>query len=305
MKKINFQNGVTKVNDETFNTFQSNINEAINELIIPTVKENTVVNQYVKLFKVTMTANYKACQVLFYFSDTQSLGENQVCALTLYRSNTSITVRVLKGVGFYSGTGSLLSAVQIDTNTVEVYYKMRSAMSPTLKILNVMRLQPSDSYGKVEIDMATVVSSLPSGTVTNYAQIGSDVAVATTSTASAGGSNKKITLNTLTKSAKGLSLSNGNLVVGYGIKKIKINASVFLDSATGTGYLWTIVQKNSNNVKGVLTPYAGGSYISSSIPDFILDVAQGDTISLVGDSSVGGTVRTGDGNTWLSAEIVV
>ena len=28
MEKINFQNGVTKVNAETFNTFQNNIEEA-------------------------------------------------------------------------------------------------------------------------------------------------------------------------------------------------------------------------------------------------------------------------------------
>lgn len=43
MKKINFQNGVTKVNAETFNTFQDNISNAIDEAILDAKKaENPV-----------------------------------------------------------------------------------------------------------------------------------------------------------------------------------------------------------------------------------------------------------------------
>lgn len=43
MEKINFQNGVTKVNADTFNTFQNNINDAINLMKIETLKaENPI-----------------------------------------------------------------------------------------------------------------------------------------------------------------------------------------------------------------------------------------------------------------------
>lgn len=43
MDKINFQNGVTKVNADTFNTFQNNINDAINLMKIETLKaENPI-----------------------------------------------------------------------------------------------------------------------------------------------------------------------------------------------------------------------------------------------------------------------
>ena len=43
MEKINFQNGVTKVNADTFNTFQNNINDAISLMKIETLKaENPI-----------------------------------------------------------------------------------------------------------------------------------------------------------------------------------------------------------------------------------------------------------------------
>lgn len=43
MNKINFQNGVTKVNADTFNTFQNNIEKAINEAMLAAKKaENPI-----------------------------------------------------------------------------------------------------------------------------------------------------------------------------------------------------------------------------------------------------------------------
>lgn len=43
MDKINFQNGVTKVNADTFNTFQNNIEKAINEAMLAVKKaENPI-----------------------------------------------------------------------------------------------------------------------------------------------------------------------------------------------------------------------------------------------------------------------
>lgn len=53
MDKINFQNGVTKVNADTFNTFQDNIEKAINEATTPK-KTEIAVGNVVKINKLAI-----------------------------------------------------------------------------------------------------------------------------------------------------------------------------------------------------------------------------------------------------------
>lgn len=53
MDKINFQNGVTKVNADTFNTFQDNIEKAINETTTPK-KTEIAVGNVVKINKLAI-----------------------------------------------------------------------------------------------------------------------------------------------------------------------------------------------------------------------------------------------------------
>ena len=53
MDKINFQNGVTKVNADTFNTFQYNIEKAINEATTPK-KTGIAVGNVVKINKLAI-----------------------------------------------------------------------------------------------------------------------------------------------------------------------------------------------------------------------------------------------------------
>ena len=53
MDKINFQNGVTKVNADTFNTFQDNIEKAINEATTPK-KTAIAVGNVVKINKLAI-----------------------------------------------------------------------------------------------------------------------------------------------------------------------------------------------------------------------------------------------------------
>ena len=53
MDKINFQNGVTKVNADTFNTFQDNIEKAINEATTPK-KTGIAVGNVVKINKLAI-----------------------------------------------------------------------------------------------------------------------------------------------------------------------------------------------------------------------------------------------------------
>ena len=44
MEKINFQNGVTKVNADTFTTFQNNIEKAINEHVGDTIPIGSIIS---------------------------------------------------------------------------------------------------------------------------------------------------------------------------------------------------------------------------------------------------------------------
>lgn len=53
MNKINFKNGVTKVNADTFNTFQDNIEKAINEATTPK-KTEIAVGNVVKINKLAI-----------------------------------------------------------------------------------------------------------------------------------------------------------------------------------------------------------------------------------------------------------
>src|SRR5574344_1482698 len=74
-------------------------------------------------------------------------------------------------------------------------------------------------------------------------------------------------------------LSNGAVVVGSGVKKIKTSAGVFGQGLTGGNYLWAFVGKNGANQGGSILSSAG-SYCSTSISPTIFDVAQGDLITL-------------------------
>lgn len=117
-------------------------------------------------------------------------------------------------------------------------------------------------------------------------------------------SNYVIQLNQIASQFGGkFTLSSGAVVVGSGVKKIKASAGVFGQGLTTGNYLWAYIRKNGNNQGGNILSSAG-SYCSSSVPPTIFDVAQGDLITLMGDSPSGGTTRAGQANTWLLLEVV-
>src|SRR5574344_1363670 len=117
-------------------------------------------------------------------------------------------------------------------------------------------------------------------------------------------SNYVIQLNQIASQFGGkFTLSNGAVVVGSGVKKIKASAGVFGQGLTTGDYLWAFVGKNGANQGGSILSSAG-SYCSTSVSPTIFDVAQGDLITLMGDSPSGGTKRAGKENTWLLLEVV-
>ena len=85
---------------------------------------------------------------------------SQLCNLTVQKTGAGVNVKNFKGVCFGEDITNSLVAV-INSNGVEVFYKMGGAQSPTLQILSEARLRNDDVWGKVKIDMNYVTTTLP------------------------------------------------------------------------------------------------------------------------------------------------
>lgn len=160
--------GKTPMTAENLNRTAKDVEKKINEIKGCHVLEESQGGKYVKLFTVTMTAYYKSFNVLFYLNDTQNVSLSQLCNLRIHRGNDAMCVDAFKIVPFQKTieSESSLVAVITDKYTVEVYWKMTNNQSPTVQVLSSTRLREEDVYGKIEFDMSTVVSNLPSGTAT-------------------------------------------------------------------------------------------------------------------------------------------
>lgn len=104
MKRIDFQNDTTKVNEDTFNDFQNNIENAITE-VTPKSTKMTISEDTAKGANVTLPVKYK---VGTYCLDIFVNGEKLIPCST-YDDNTT---------GHYSEVG--------DKNTVSTTIKLTS-----------------------------------------------------------------------------------------------------------------------------------------------------------------------------------
>lgn len=112
-----------------------------------------------------------------------------------------------------------------------------------------------------------------------------------------------INLNKIERSQGNFTLENGVIKIGSGISKVRVSGSIFVDGwAGGNNYSWGKIFKNTNSVATVLAS-GTSSYISSPIPNTIIDVSEGDVIKLYADTP-SGNVRSGADNTWLCVEKV-
>lgn len=131
-----------------------------------------------------------------------------------------------------------------------------------------------------------------------------DYIQATTTIATNLSSGTKIKLNSLMY-IKGNSFTldsvNNQIVVGEGVSKVEISASIFAENTGSTGYIWAIIKlANKGNVISAIHP-AGDDwgFLSSTVPSSVVAVNEGDRIELIADSTTGGINRTGGLNVWL------
>lgn len=132
--------------------------------------------------------------------------------------------------------------------------------------------------------------------ILNYKYI---LATTTTSTSNV----SKVVFNSIVQQNGGFLLSNGSIVIPSGITRIRVCASVFIDvSNSSNRYFWGRIKKNSSLMSGNLTPTNGDTYLSCSISPTVIDVEEGDLITLEADNTCSGKNRTGRSNTWILIE---
>ncbi len=99
---------------------------------------------------------------------------------------------------------------------------------------------------------------------------------------------EKFTINfdTCVQVGKKLSLENGKVKIGKNVKKVLVSGNAFIDTPKAENYLWLFIMKNSSYVASNLT--AGGMiYKSSSIAPRLIEVKEGDLISMLIDTTAG------------------
>lgn len=120
--------------------------------------------------------------------------------------------------------------------------------------------------------------------------------------------NYYVPLNDFRINTGGFTLQDGGIKIPAGINHIRMSGSVFLNNFPGgQNYLWAKIYR----VRGTTTDHISGSinnstasFISSSVPEVITNVEEGDIIKLMADSPNGGQIRAYGPNTWLMVEKV-
>lgn len=104
-----------------------------------------------------------------------------------------------------------------------------------------------------------------------------------------------------------LSLSNGGVLIGSGVSKVKVSANLMTKGRTGADYTIGSILLNSTSEKNAYMSgaYSTSQWVNSSISSFILDVQEGDVIYLgVGASSTGNVDIAGKTFTYMTVEVV-
>jgi microcystin-dependent protein len=117
-------------------------------------------------------------------------------------------------------------------------------------------------------------------------------------------SNTQISLNAFYKNVGNkFTLSNNSVVVGAGVSKIAISGCIFAEEVDNTNYVWGQIKKNNVSIITCIVSSTCG-FVSTPLPYQIIEVQEGDIISLYADSTAGGTSRIGTENTYIQLEIV-
>lgn len=119
------------------------------------------------------------------------------------------------------------------------------------------------------------------------------------------GTNKIIFDKTLEHNGDLLTLNaNGEVVVGTGITKIEVSATIFVEDFGGTGYSWAKIFKNDIQVTSAIVPVQQGIYQSASVASKTINVNKGDKIMLKVENSTSAKIRTGDAATFMCVKVI-
>lgn len=117
----------------------------------------------------------------------------------------------------------------------------------------------------------------------------------------------KMPFDTVAENTTGgkLTLSNNNVVVGTGIKKVKISAMIFntIQTINNGAYTQAITKLNNVDVSLNIAPLCG-AFISNVCGAKNMNVVAGDTIYLLSDCTGNSIARAGQHYTYLLVEIV-
>ena len=120
--------------------------------------------------------------------------------------------------------------------------------------------------------------------------------------------NYYVTLNNIGINTGEFTLENGGIKIPSGINHVRISGSVFLNNFPGgQNYLWTKIYRRRGSTDDFISGVINNStntFISSSVPEVITNVQEGDIIRLMADSPNGGKIRAYATNTWLMVEKV-
>lgn len=121
-------------------------------------------------------------------------------------------------------------------------------------------------------------------------------------------SGMKMTLDTVAENTTvgKLTLSNNNVVVGAGVKKVRVSAMIFNDVQTINAGAYTIAVTTMNNDDYISLHIANLStqFCSNICGAKVKNCVAGDTISLIADCIGNSIARAGQLNTYLLVEIV-
>lgn len=107
-------------------------------------------------------------------------------------------------------------------------------------------------------------------------------------------SQQKVNLDGYDSIGEKITVENNAIKIGKDISKILVSAQIFYqDGPTGNGYYFPSIKINDNIVARAITPVSvsgGSSYIGININEFLIDVKEGDIITLsTGECSLGFT----------------
>lgn len=255
-----------------------------------------------------------------YFNDTFGNTENTLelsfksrekGSTTSWDSIESVSLEggyYLEGNKVYSGTSSTSRIIQLEgtfeyTKRYEFRFYYKDKIIDEYVDKSISYGQPIFWWNKDGVYDGKTNGKFATLTDIENAKPVAKYAVATINNNVTISSGYKIPVNEMYQSG-GFYLLNGYVAIPKGINLLCVSGCVFAEGwSGGSAYLWGQIRKNDVMITGSINT-GPGSFLSAPIPPVIMDVKEGDRISLIADSPGGGTLRAGYSNSWLYIQVL-